>query len=162
MRLLSASLVVVLWTGCGPAKRGGGGDDTGGPDACEGLECRIDNCAARNMPDTTITGTVYAPNGTLALYGVNVYVPNGDPGPLLDGVQCGQCQNQLAGGSVAQTTSDAAGAFTLTKVPSGVNVPLDHPGRQVAPARRHPGDPAVPGQPGRRRAHLAAEEPVRG
>ena len=123
MRFLTATLVVALWTGCGPAKRGGGGDDMG-PDACVGLECRIDNCAARNMPDTTISGTVFAPNGTLALYGVNVYIPNGDPGPLTDGVQCSQCQNALPGGSVAQQLSDATGHFSLSKVPSGVNVPI--------------------------------------
>jgi len=117
-----APVVVALWTGCGSPERRGG-DDTGA-DACVGLECRVVNCAQRNMPETTISGTVFAPNGTLALYGVNVYVPNGDPGPLTDGVQCSQCQAGLAGGSVAQGISDAAGMFSLTKVPSGVNVPL--------------------------------------
>ena len=123
MRYLLAPLVVVLWTGCGSPDRRGG-DDTGGADACVGLECRVTNCAQRNMPETTISGTVFAPNGTLALYGVNVYVPNSDPGPLADGVACSQCQNALPGGSVAQVLSDAAGRFTLTKVPDGVNVPL--------------------------------------
>jgi hypothetical protein len=89
-----------------------------------GLECRITNCAIRNMPDTTISGTVFAPNGTLALFGVNVYVPLSDPGPLADGVACSQCQNALPGGSVASALSDAAGKFTLNKVPTGINVPL--------------------------------------
>ena len=123
MRYLLAPLVVALWTGCGSPDRRGG-DDTGGPDACVGLECRVTNCAIRNMPDTTISGTVFAPNGTLALYGVNVYIPNSDPGPLTDGVACSQCQNALPGGSVAQMISGADGKFSLAKVPDGVNVPL--------------------------------------
>jgi hypothetical protein len=76
------------------------------------------------MPDTTISGTVFAPNGTLALYGVNVYIPASDPGPLTDGVACSQCQNALPGGSVAQMVSGADGKFSLTKVPDGVNIPL--------------------------------------
>ena len=123
MRTLLALVVVALWTGCGsPGRRGG--DDTGGADACVGLECRVTNCAIRNMPETTISGTVFAPNGTLALYGVNVYIPNSDPGPLVDGVACSQCQNALPGGSVAQMISGADGKFMLTKVPDGVNVPL--------------------------------------
>ncbi len=123
MRLFIASLAVVVWTGCGSPERRGG-DDTEGPDACMGLECRITNCAIRNMPETTISGTVFAPNGTLALYGVNVYIPLSDPGPLTDGVQCSQCQNALPGGSIAQALSDAAGKFSLAKVPTGINVPL--------------------------------------
>ena len=123
MRLVLVPVVVALFTGCGSPERRGG-DDTGGPDACVGLECRIVNCTQRNMPETTISGTVFAPNGTLALYGVNVYIPLSEPGPLTDGVQCSQCQNGLLGGSVASALSDAAGKFTLTKVPSGVNVPL--------------------------------------
>ena len=123
MRYLLAPLVVALWTGCGSPDRRGG-DDTGEADACVGLECRVTNCAIRNMPETTISGTVFAPNGTLALYGVNVYIPNSDPGPLADGVACSQCQNALPGGSVAQMISGADGKFSLTKVPDGVNVPL--------------------------------------
>lgn len=96
----------------------------GGPDACDGLECRIVNCAQRNMPETTISGTVFAPNGTLALFGVNVYIPASPPPALTDGVQCSQCQNALPGGSIRQVLSDAAGKFTLSNVPTGINVPL--------------------------------------
>lgn len=124
MRFLVASLVVAVWSGCGSPEKRGGGDDTGGPDACAGLECRIVNCAARNMPETSVSGTVFAPNGTLALFGVNVYIPASPPPLLTDGVQCSQCQKELPGGAVASALSDAAGKFSLSKIPSGINVPL--------------------------------------
>ncbi len=123
MRFFVAAVVVASFLGCGAPERRGG-DDTGEADACVGLECRIVNCAMRNMPETTISGTVFAPNGTLALYGVNVYIPASPPGALSDGVQCSQCQDQLLGGSIASALSDPAGKFTLSKVPSGINVPL--------------------------------------
>src|SRR6185503_43860 len=67
------------------------------PDACEGLRCFQFDCSSKTdpmgnpLPPTTLSGTVYAPNGTLPLYGVNVYVPASDPGPLPDGVTCDQC-----------------------------------------------------------------------
>ncbi|CAN5779004.1 hypothetical protein BH11MYX3_BH11MYX3_01930 [soil metagenome] len=124
MRFFVAPVVVALFAACGSPERRGGGDDVGEPDACVGLECRIVNCAARNMPETSISGTVFAPNGTLALFGVTVYIPASPPGVLTDGVQCSQCQDSLLGGSVAAVQSDEAGKFTLTKVPSGINVPL--------------------------------------
>src|SRR5438445_6218778 len=40
--------------------------------ACTGLGCQVVNCMAQGKPSTTIKGTVFAPNGTLQLYGVNV------------------------------------------------------------------------------------------
>jgi hypothetical protein len=76
------------------------------------------------MPDTTISGVVYAPNGTLPLYGVTVYVPNSDPGPLPDGAQCSRCGDQLPGSPIVQTTTDEAGHFQLFGVPAGANIPL--------------------------------------
>jgi hypothetical protein len=75
-------------------------------------------------PPTTVSGTVFAPNGTLALYGANVYVPFVDPGPFEEGASCGKCQDQLPGGAIANAMSDAAGKFTLTNVPSGNDIPL--------------------------------------
>jgi hypothetical protein len=75
-------------------------------------------------PPTTVSGTVYAPNGTLALYGAMVYVPSLDPGPVEDGVTCGKCAETLPGGSIVNAQSDVAGKFTLSGVPSGSDIPL--------------------------------------
>ena len=114
---LAAQLAVV--TGCGPADRG-----AGGADACSGRGCDVVDCADRGLPPTTISGTVYAPSGTLPLFGVNVYVPLGEPGPLADGVQCSRCQDALPGGSVVRTESGTTGAFSLADAPAGRDVPL--------------------------------------
>jgi hypothetical protein len=94
------------------------------PDACEGLGCSIVDCSTKSLPSTTVSGTVFAPNGTLPLYGVTVYVPISDPGPLPAGVQCGNCAVSLPGGSYAQATTDEAGHFTLTDVPAAASVPV--------------------------------------
>ena len=114
---------------CGPKRPGVDDDDGDGgstePDACVGLECQVVNCAAMGTPPTKITGTVYAPNGTLPLNGVNVYVPR-DPLPLppfTEGASCDRCA-LLPGGPVAQVISGENGSFTLENVPAGANVPL--------------------------------------
>ncbi|HEY5924666.1 MAG TPA: hypothetical protein VIV11_23465 [Kofleriaceae bacterium] len=108
---------------------GGGGHDAAidagyDPDACVGLECFQFDCSKKGAPPTSISGTVYAPNGTLPLYGVDVYVPRSDPGPLPDGAQCARCDQGLLGGSFAQTRTDEAGNFKLENVPATTNVPL--------------------------------------
>jgi hypothetical protein len=123
--------------GCQPEGRGDAADAPG----CEGLRCSIVDCSARGLPPTTVSGTVFAPNRTLPLFGVTVYVPAADPGPLTAGVQCGSCGNALAGGSYAQAMSDEAGHFTLSGVPATTNVPIVI---QVGKWRRQLTVPSVP------------------
>ena len=121
MRLLVT--VLALAVGCGSPSRGG--DDTGGePDACDGLECRRVNCAAKGLNPTSLSGTVFAPNGTLALYGATVYIPLGDTGPITPGATCTRCEVNLPGGALVNVLSNPAGKFTLDNVPVGRNVPL--------------------------------------
>jgi hypothetical protein len=95
-----------------------------GNDECVGLECNIASCSAKGMPPTTIRGTVYAPNGTLPLYGINVYVSNATLGPLAEGAVCDRCTDKLPGYPLALTKTDESGQFTLTDVPSGKDIPV--------------------------------------
>ncbi|MBA3503053.1 MAG: carboxypeptidase regulatory-like domain-containing protein [Deltaproteobacteria bacterium] len=110
---------------CGSSK---GGDDTDGgngkPDACVGLECRVVDCGKIGQPPTTLSGTVFAPNGTLPLYGITVYVPLSDPGVPADTLECDRCSSTLPGGAVAQATSGEDGKFRLENVPVGDNIPI--------------------------------------
>jgi hypothetical protein len=124
--ILASCVLVVSIAACGPSRTGGGDDDDSGGkmDACVGLECQVVNCAAMGMPDTSVSGTVFAPNGTLPLWGITVYVPRMDPGPLVDGVICDQCSTDLPGSAVVQTKTDEAGKFSLSGIPAGDNVQL--------------------------------------
>lgn len=124
MRSFLATVVVVTAIGCGPGTREGDKTVDATMEPCEGVECQIVNCAAKGLPETTISGTVFAPNGTLALYGATVYVPLLDPGPFTDGVSCQRCESQLPGAAAAQTTSGVDGKFMLSKAPSGAAIPL--------------------------------------
>ena len=91
---------------------------------CNGIGCQVTDCAKQGKPPTTLTGTVFAPNGTLPLSGIAVYVPGTSIRPLADGAVCDRCDEGLAGSPIAHTLTDTAGNFTLTGVPSGSNIPV--------------------------------------
>jgi hypothetical protein len=95
-----------------------------GEGECNGLECNVVDCAGMGMTDTTIKGTVYAPNGTLPLYGITVYVPNAPVGALTEGAECSRCSDDLPGSPLVRTTTDENGNFTLTGAPAGADIPL--------------------------------------
>jgi hypothetical protein len=104
----------------------GDGDAGGGGERpCEGLECQ--QVACENGGTTSLSGTVFAPNGTLPLYNAIVYVPNApvDPFPTT-GVTCDKCGTSPSGRPVATALSDADGKFKLTNVPDRKVAPSDH------------------------------------
>ncbi len=98
-------------------------NDAGGDDDADdgGTQTK---CAARGLPPTTITGTVFAPNGTLPLHGVDVYVPVTEPDPIPFGAQCARCADPLPGGAVVRAVSNDKGEFVLSNAPDGPSVPL--------------------------------------
>jgi hypothetical protein len=94
-------------------------DSPKGP--CMGLECAVPACAG--APKTTISGRVYAPNGTLPLYNVLVYVPNAPVMPFTDGATCDRCDASVLN-PVTSAVTDEQGNFVLQDAPAGQNVPL--------------------------------------
>lgn len=101
-----------------PATTGTGGPQTG----CSGLQCQIASCEGGLT--TQVSGTVYAPSGTLPLYNVMVYVPNEQLAPLTEGASCNRCDASVSGSPVASAISGVDGKFTLDNVPVGQNIPL--------------------------------------
>jgi hypothetical protein len=97
----------------------GGGVDTSG---CTGIACDVKTCGGGGS--TTVSGTVYAPNGTLPLYDVQVFIPNAPLEPLPMGVQCLNCGVPLSGEPIATALTDPTGHFVLSGVPSGANIPI--------------------------------------
>jgi hypothetical protein len=111
---LGLFILSIALAACGPSK--GRGDDEG--------DDAVDAKPADAYCPTSISGKVFAPNGTLPLYNVTVYAPVSDPPPFPTGVQCGQCSTTLPGGAYASTSSDPQGNFKLEGIPAGTDVPI--------------------------------------
>lgn len=108
-------------TDAGVAEVGPTFGDAGDAHACTGWQCKQQDCPGGG--ETTLTGTVYAPNGTLPLYNAIVYVPNTDPDPLTVGVSCDTC-GAVTGQPVVTALTGSDGTFTLHNMPVGTDVPL--------------------------------------
>lgn len=89
---------------------------------CVNLQCQQQVCGGGG--DTTVTGTVFAPNGTLPLYNVIVYVPNSKVAAFTQGVTCDQCGVVASGNPIVSTLTNPNGTFTLKNVPVGTDIPL--------------------------------------
>lgn len=96
---------------------------------CDGGLCEYQSTS------TTLSGIVYAPTQADAGYGqpdpipnAFVYIPNRPQNlALLDGdggVGCLQCTDGLSGDPLVSANSQTNGAFTLTNVPCGIDVPV--------------------------------------
>jgi hypothetical protein len=96
-----------------------GATSTGG---CTGLQCQVATCTG--TVTTSVSGIVYDPAGKVPLYNVTVYVPNAPLASIPEGVSCDKCSAQVSGQPIAAALTDATGAFHLTGVPSGTNIPL--------------------------------------
>jgi hypothetical protein len=112
-----------------------GSTSTGG---CTNLQCQVATCTG--TATTSLSGIVYDPAGKVPLYNVTVYVPNAALATIPEGVSCDKCSAQVSGQPVAAALTDATGAFHLTGVPSGTNIPLV---MQVGKWRRQVAIPTV-------------------
>ncbi|MGH7330943.1 MAG: hypothetical protein ACREJX_21550, partial [Polyangiaceae bacterium] len=76
---------------------------------CTGLACQQTTCGSGDpATDTTVSGVVYAPNGTTPLYNVVVFVPTSSKAlpALSTDLTCDQC-GSVPGSPVTSTTTDA-------------------------------------------------------
>ena len=130
--LAGASLVFASAVGCGSKKNNSFVSDEnkalpdsgplfGDAGGCKGLQCNQKTCTGG--ADTTLTGTVYAPNGTLPLYNAIVYVPNATPDDLPVGATCDQC-GAVTGEPLVTALTKSDGTFELKNMPSGKDIPL--------------------------------------
>ena len=141
-----AACVPKTCTSYGPATCGPIGDGCGGiiqcggcsePKTCGGSvpgQCSIPtNCTnlclqqqacTPSTVTTTVSGTVYAPNGVDPLPNVLVFVPNAPTAPFAPGVACEQCTDGVSGSPLVSVATDTAGHFTIKDVPVGNNIPL--------------------------------------
>jgi hypothetical protein len=110
-----------------PATCGGSGTPSvcGVSPTCTGLCLKQVGCSG--TATTSISGTVYMPNGTTPLPNVLVYVPNGPLSGFTNAVECvaaNNCNQDVSGQPLVATTSDTNGTFKLDNVPANVAFPV--------------------------------------
>jgi Abnormal spindle-like microcephaly-assoc'd, ASPM-SPD-2-Hydin len=73
---------------------------------------------------TSVSGTVYAPNGTDPLPNVTVYIPTTAVDPFTPGVSCPIAGAPLSGNPLVGSITDVNGHFQILGVPVASNIPL--------------------------------------
>jgi len=89
---------------------------------CVGLQCQQTSCAGNAT--TSVSGIVYAPNGTDPLPNVTVYVPNDVVQPFAPGVSCPTVGTPPLGSPLVGAITGTDGSFTIPNMPVGANIPL--------------------------------------
>ena len=105
-----------------------GGVTTDGGIACTNLCLQQVQCMQSGVT-TTLTGTVVAPTPAIygspdPIYNALVYIPNSPVQPFKPGVSCDRCGEAASGSPLVTAQTGPNGAFTLTNVPVGTNIPL--------------------------------------
>ncbi|MFT3768742.1 MAG: hypothetical protein QM820_25125 [Minicystis sp.] len=93
------------------------------PSTCTNLCLKQVTCSNPNVT-TTISGTVYAPNGTDPLPNALVYVPNATVQPFTPGVSCDNCGAAASGSPLVSAVTAIDGKFSIKNAPVGTNIPL--------------------------------------
>ncbi len=89
---------------------------------CTGLCTKQVACPAGQT--TSISGTVYAPNGLDPLPNVTVYIPNAPVDPFTPGVTCPVVGTPPSGSPLVGATTGVDGTFKLVNAPVDANIPL--------------------------------------
>lgn len=92
-----------------------------GQNCTAGGACQV-SCSGTST--TSISGVVYAPNGTDPLPNVTVYVPSTTVDAFTAGVSCPVQGAPPSGAPITGATTNVRGEFTIPNVPVGTNVPL--------------------------------------
>lgn len=100
----------------------GAGESAFAQTSCTGLCLQQVSCP--NNGTTSITGTVYAPNGIDPLPNVTVYIPNAPVAAFTPGVSCPVVGAPPSGSPLVGTITNDQGNFELDNVPVGANIPL--------------------------------------
>lgn len=116
--LAAASLGTLVLVGCGGTRERHHGNGNGDPHD-GGTTQPLGDASAPAA--ATLTGTVYAPEGTIPISGALVYITSYTPDPIPDHVYCDQCVELPSG--TPFTTTAADGSFSLD-VPSTGSVKL--------------------------------------
>jgi hypothetical protein len=95
------------------AVEGSGGSDGGGP--CLGRFCQVPSCPSGST--TTLSGVLYAGNGTDPVPGAMVFIPIEGVPTVPTGLSCDTCSSVPS--SVSGATTGPDGSFVLSGVPAG-------------------------------------------